>query len=435
MARRRLASPIRVVGSAFDVADGMVRARLDHRNVRVANALPGERVDARPLGKRRGYWRALAVSVDGALHPLRAEPPCTHFPDCGGCQLQHVRYEEQLRLKLQRLMDLLECAGVATPAPDVWIEGPTHGYRRKARLGVWGRSGPVRLGFRTTFTRRISDAQHCSILEADIVRCLEPLRQTIEQLSIRASVPQIEVALGNDGPVFVLRALEKPSIADCALLQDQGERMGGLVGWQTGGYSTVAAPFGQPLALLEYDLVELETRFHFHAADFVQVNASVNRTLQQLLYRLAVDRDLEYVADLFCGIGNFSLPLARAGCRVAGFELAGAAVERARLNAYANGLGRRTQFERLDLYHQPPPDDADRYDAVVIDPPRSGAGALIDAWLGRRVHTLVYVSCDPESFAKDAKRLCALGFRLESVRAADMFPHTTHFETLAVFGR
>ncbi|MEM1230441.1 MAG: 23S rRNA (uracil(1939)-C(5))-methyltransferase [Pseudomonadota bacterium] len=419
-------------------ADGLGSATHGTRQVSIKNALPGEAVTARILRKRRGQLLAEAHDVSRP-HEDRRRPPCAHFPRCGGCALQHLARPAQLAFKETQLRDALRAAGVGAETFAAPVAGPQLGYRRKARLGVKRLASGLALGFRESFSARVARLTRCETLDPAFGAALPELAALIDSLSQRERIPQLELAAGDDGAQIIVRHLDALSAPDLALLQafERAHPQFALL-LQPGGPATVTALDGSPPPLLSYALPQLGLSLRFAAIEFTQVNAWINARLVADVCALVAASTPERAGDLFCGIGNFSLPLARLGWRVEGYELAGTAIERARDNAQRNALGIRAKFSVADLYDPAQGElfaEDDAPQLLLLDPPRSGAGPNLAAWLAAPVRTVIYVSCNPETFATDAAVLQAAGFSLARAGIYDMFPQTSHVETLGLFTR
>jgi len=423
MSRRKFPPQLEVTIEEID-AEGVGLAHWGEKAVRVKGGLPGETVLARTVGRRKGAALTVTEQVIETASEDRVVPPCAVFPRCGGCALQHLSYERQLQLKQQGLQ---------------------FGYRRKARLGVRVLHEMQLVGFRESFGGRIVKMTECPALAPPFDRLFPALADLIRGLSIRAAVPQIETAVGDSGVALVIRHLEPLTAQDVRLLGEFQMRHDLTIYTQAKGYESVA-PLSADAQLLNYSLDEFGVNLEFSVTDFIQVNRAINASLVRAVASAVdslepTDKKLR-VADMFCGIGNFSLPLARRGHKVFGWEAANDAIDRARSNARRNGLAQRTEFAVADLYGQPddkklktPVAQIGEVDALVLDPPRSGAGPALASWLTERVRKVVYVSCNPKTFALDAKILNQNGFALREVGIYDMFPHTAHVETLGVFER
>jgi 23S rRNA (uracil1939-C5)-methyltransferase len=326
-------------------------------------------------------------------------------------------------------------ARIGKVSPARWlapITGDEWGYRHRARLSVRRvpAKGGVLVGFRERHSTYVAELGGCPVLTEGVSRLIPPLKALVECLSVRARLPQIEVAVGDNAAALVFRHLEPLTDADLAHLRAFAREHSIHVWLQPGGPDT-AHPLEPADSALHYELPEFGVRLAFRPTDFTQVNHAVNRLLVARALELLDPRPGERIADLFCGLGNFSLPIARRGAQVLGFEGSRELVERARANAAANGLV--AQFEVMDLF-APSLAPFGPFDKVLIDPPRQGAielvKALPDAWPRR----LVYVSCDPATLARDAGVLVhTRGFHLAAAGVVNMFPHTAHVESLALF--
>ncbi len=405
------------------------------REVRLRNALPGEAVQARILKRRRGTWFGNAQPAEAAMHVDRRATACAVFPRCGGCALQHMPAHLQLERKTAALADLLAEHGVRAARWRAPITGPQFGYRRKARLGVRVVGDQVFLGFREAFASRVVDMTSCPALDVRLSALIAPLRAVVAALSVRRAVPQIEVAAGDEAVALVLRHLEPLTQEDVVRLAALARQHGVAVYTQAGGYDTVTPLPGHPAHLLSYALPEFGLNVQFSPVEFTQVNAAINRSLVR--HGTAPLRSCGLVADLFCGIGNFSLALARTGVEVCGLEASASAILRAEANARRNGMAGRARFEVSDLYGDGAVDLRlpQNTDGLLLDPPRSGAGPHLGRWLTPQIGVVSYVSCNPRTFAQDARLLQDAGFALTEVGVFDMFPQTAHVETLGVFHR
>jgi 23S rRNA (uracil1939-C5)-methyltransferase len=334
-------------------------------------------------------------------------------------------------------------ARIGKAKPRRWLPPLTDapwGYRCKARLGVrWvAKKGRVLVGFRERGSSFVADLSHCDVLRPEVGERLPALAALVESLSIRERVPQIEVAQGDGPTVLVFRMLDPPSPADVAKLLAFAADTGLHVYLQTGGIETIAPLPGQAVQL-SYRLPAYAVELLFEPADFTQVNQAMNRRMVDQALTLLDPRGDDRVLDLFCGLGNFTLPLARRAGRVVGVEGAAELVSRARRNAEHNGID-NADFQCADLYAEPAaataPWQSGRFDLALLDPPRSGAWEVLDALAATGVHRLLYVSCYPGTLARDAAHLVhGLGFSLTAAGAMDMFPHTAHLEAMALFER
>ncbi|MFK7914059.1 MAG: 23S rRNA (uracil(1939)-C(5))-methyltransferase RlmD [Pseudomonadales bacterium] len=415
-------------------ADGHGRASHNNRVVKIKAALPGEAVTARILRKRKGLLLAEALEVSSA-HEHRRRAPCGHFPRCGGCVLQHLDYAEQLAFKQRQLTDALAEQGVAPAQLQAPVSGPRLGYRRKARLGVKQLSSGVVVGFRESFSARVGRMQSCLTLAAPFGDAIADYAELIQSLDIADQIPQLELAAGDHQSQIIVRHLRELEAPDRERLAQFELASGSVVLLQSAGPDSVVTLAGNAPPLLDYGLPQFGLSLQFAANEFTQVNAWMNQRLASDLAAHAQGLGVTAAVDLFCGIGNFSLPLARRGIDVLGVEASEAAVDRATSNAQRNGLASRARFQAADLYEAGAPSALPQAPLLILDPPRSGAGPNLSSWLHAGVQAVLYVSCNPLTFASDAKILGDAGLRLQSVGIYDMFPQTSHVETLGVFVR
>jgi 23S rRNA (uracil1939-C5)-methyltransferase len=400
----------------------------------VEDALPGERVAARVVKQRAKFDVAAAtrtLNASASRRPAR----CAHFGICGGCATQHVEMRTQMAAKQRWLEENLARIGKTRPETILpIIYGEEWGYRRRARLSVRrvARKGGVLVGFHERRSSYIADMHQCPVMPEHISALINPLRALVDALSVRQRLPQIEVAVGDNASALVFRHLEPLQAADERLLCEFGERHGVHL-WLQPGAPETAHPFHPRDSELYYTLPEFGVRIGFRPTDFTQVNHGVNRVLVSRAVRLLDPQPGERVADLFCGLGNFSLPLARRGAQVIGFEGNAELVERARTNAAANQL--MAQFEVLDLFKQAP-NAYGPFEQILLDPPREGAVEIAKALPANWPQRIVYVSCDPATLARDVGVMVhTKGFRLAAAGVVNMFPHTAHVESIALFER
>jgi 23S rRNA (uracil1939-C5)-methyltransferase len=398
--------------------------------------VPGERVLVRRTRQRARHDEALLVEV---LTPAasRTAPGCRHYGRCGGCALQHLEPAAQLTAKSRELASQLERIGKVRPLDALEpLTGPAYGYRRRARLGVrvLPKTGRAIVGFRERTSPHLADVRDCPVLAPPVGALCEALGELIGLLAIADRVPQIEVAVGERATVLVLRVLAPPPAADLARLRAFGAAHG-VEFWLQPGDAASAAPIDPPGAVLDYRLPEFDLTLEFGPLDFVQVNAEVNRRMVGRAVGLLDPGPGDAVLDLYCGIGNFTLALARRAGRVLGVEGEAGLVGRARRNAERNGLG-NTRFAVANLAGPvgAEPWARERSDLVLLDPPRAGALELLPLIAASGARRVVYISCHPASLARDAGILVREhDFRLVAAGVMDMFPHTAHVESLAVF--
>jgi 23S rRNA (uracil1939-C5)-methyltransferase len=416
--------------------DGRGVAHVDGKAVFVPGALAGEEVRVQRFRRHRGYDEARLLEVLTAS-AARITPRCEYFGVCGGCALQHLDHGAQLDAKQGVLLESLRRIGGV--APETVLEplaGAVWHYRRRARLSARRVHGKDRIlvGFRERASSYITDMRHCDVLARPAGELIGPLADLLERLSIRSRIPQIEVTVADDRTLLVLRVLDPPSVEDLALLTQFAEEHGVCWYLQPEGPDS-ARPLADDTALPRYRMDEFDVEIRFAPTDFVQVNGDLNaRLVARALMLLAPDPGDE-VLDLYCGVGNFTLPLARRAAQVTGVEGDTLLVERARDNARHNALG-NVSVHVADLSAEIGifPWARRRYDLVLLDPPRAGARAVLEqleVWRPRRI---VYVSCDPATLARDAGVLVReRGLRLRAAGVIDMFPHTAHVEAIAVF--
>ncbi len=432
---RRPADPERVEVLSL-AQDGRGVARPDGKTMFVSGALAGEVVMAVRTRKHRRYDEAETVEV---LTPSadRVTQGCEHFGTCGGCALQHLDGTRQVEAKQAHLAE--QFARLGQVEPGRWLpalRGPSWGYRRRARLGVKyvTRKGRVLVGFRERAKPYIADIRRCPVLAEPVDGMIEALAGLVGQLSIRERLPQFEVAVAENATALVARVLDPPTGADLALMREFAATHHVEFYLQTGGLETIA-PLSEPATPLEYTLPEPDVRIRFAPSDFIQVNAQINAQAVGLALSLLDAQPGETVLDLFCGLGNFTLPLARRVGRVVGVEGEVGLVERARANAQLNNIT-NADFHVADLAADPVEAAwaGQPFHRVLLDPPRAGAAGVLPL-IGRlRPRRIVYVSCHPASLARDAGVLVnELGFRLQAAGVMDMFPHTAHVESIALF--
>jgi 23S rRNA (uracil1939-C5)-methyltransferase len=413
-------------------------ARIDGKTVFVADALPGERVVLRRIGRHRKFDEAVLESV---LRPSadRVAPACPHYGTCGGCALQHLAPAAQLVFKQTQLLENLARLGGVEPGRVLEpLTGPVWGYRRRARLGVKHvvRKGRVLVGFRERSAPYVADLHECRVLAPPANRLIDPLAVMVNELSIAARVPQVEVAVADNACALVLRVLDPPTLADLDRMRDFERVEGVRLYLQPGGPASVV-PLSPDPEPLRYDLRTSGLAIEFEPTDFIQVNATLNVAMVARAVGMLEPQPASHVLDLFCGLGNFSLPLARAAGEVVGVEGEAGLVARAERNAGRQGIA-NASFHTADLANPQAWSGwaARRYDRVLLDPPRAGAREVLPVVGGCGAARVVYISCHPGSLARDAGILVRdHGFRLAAAGVMDMFPHTTHVEAMAVFER
>ncbi len=418
--------------------DGRGVARIAGKAVFVAGALPGERVLLQRTRRRRRHDEAELLEI---LRPSpdRVTPRCRHFGVCGGCSLQHLAHDAQLAAKGRIVAD--ELARIGGVEPERWLPplaGPVWAYRRRARLGCKfvDRKGRVLVGFRERGSPLLADLQQCEILAAPVGALIEKLALLVGTLEIRRRVAQIEVAVADNATALVLRVLDDPAAADLGRLRAFAAAESVELYLQRGGLETVL-PLTPPATILHYALPNLSAGIAFAATDFIQVNGELNRAMIARAIELLEPRPEDRLLDLFCGLGNFSLPLAGRVAEVAGIEGDAALVARAAWNADRNGVtNARFHVANLALPVAETPWARQTWDLVLLDPPRAGAREVLGVATASRPRCIVYVSCHPGTLARDAGILVGQhGYRLKAAGIMDMFPHTSHVEAIAQFER
>ncbi len=434
--RKQLPPPVERITIESLSHDGRGVAHLDGKTVFIDGALADENIGFEYTSSRRSFDEGRATTIHSAC-PDRVEPNCAHFGVCGGCSLQHLSAPAQIAAKQQTLLDNLERIGGVVPQTVLPpLTGPVWGYRTKARLGGKDvrKKGRVLVGFREKRASFLADIRRCEVLHPSVGEHLETLSALIESLDARERIPQIEVAATDELTVLVFRHLDELSADDEARLRQFHQDSGLHVWLQSGGPDTV-----QPLAptdsRLAYQLPEHSIEVCFQPTDFTQVNTAINaQMVERVLGMLELSSD-DRVLDLFCGLGNFTLPLARHAGHVTGVEGEADLVARARENATHNAIG-NVEFHVANLA-----EDCRQftwagggYNKVLLDPPRSGADGVMDLLGNIHPEIIVYVSCHPGSLARDAGTLVNdKGYRLLSAGVMDMFPHTAHVESIAYF--
>ena len=421
--------------AALDAEGRGVARNPEGKVVFVEGALAGEKVLARKIAGRRSFdtARTTAILRESAS---RRPPRCPHFGICGGCVTQHADARTQVAAKQRWLEDCLARIGkVHAETLLSPIYGEEWGYRHRARLSARfvSKKGGALVGFRERRSTYIADMRSCEVLPAAVSALLPRLRELVGELSVRERLPQIEVSAGDAATVLVLRLLEPLDDRDREVLRDFWRDTGLHIWVQPRGPDSAIPLYPGDPDPLYYDLPEFAVRIGFGPTDFTQVNPATNRVLVRRVMRLLDPQPGEPIADLFCGVGNFSLPLARLGAKVIGFEGVAGLVEKARRNAQANDLV--AQFEVADLSRS----GIDAYGPfvkILLDPPREGAIEVVKAIREDWPTRIAYVSCDPATLARDAAVLVhTKGFRLAAAGVVNMFPHTAHVESVALFER
>lgn len=416
-------------------------ARHDGMVVFVRGALPGEDVTAQVVRIKPKFAVAQTISIERESS-LRVRPRCPYFGVCGGCSMQHLSPSAQVAIKQRALEDqFIHLAGMRPEQILRPIAGPDWDYRYRGRLTVRDviKKGKVLVGFHERGSRYVADMTSCEVLPDAVSDLLVPLRQLVESMDCRQRCPQIEVAVGAAEKralrvALVFRMLDQVTAEDRERLADFADQTGCQVWLQPKGPETIE-PLRDDDAQLSYRLEEFDLTMPFRPTDFTQVNHRINNALVGQAMRLLQPRPGEQIADLFCGLGNFSLPMARLGARVYGLEGSESLCRRAEQGARDNGLADQVQFEARNLFNVTPDDWAAMgpFDRLLIDPPREGAAAVAEA-IRQTAHQpsrIVYVSCNPATLARDVATLGQAGYRLKAAGVINMFPHTSHVESIA----
>ncbi len=432
------ADAVAEVARVIDLShDGCGIAQLGERRIFVPGALPGEQIRVLPRKHRRQFQLGDLIDI---VEPSesRVEPPCEYFGRCGGCAVQHLDYEAQVSFKESMVREAL--ARIGGVEPETWLDpiiGPDWNYRRRARLGVRYVKGKQRVlvGFKERATRYVTDMGSCMVLEKPFDRLPGPLGEMIGQTSLWRRLPQVELAAGEDARAVVFRVLDEPSETDLNTFEEFGRQWSLDVYLQRGGPGTVRPLDPERTRRLAYRLEKFDVELEFTPTDFLQINARVNESLVAQVVRLLELGPADRVLDLYCGLGNFSLPLARRAGHVLGVEGDGGLVARAAANARLNGLD-NASFSACDLNESGWRFLRETWDVVVLDPPRSGADMVVNEMAAMDPRRIAYVSCHPATMARDARTLIdTQGYRLLAAGVADMFPHTHHVEAVALFER
>jgi 23S rRNA (uracil1939-C5)-methyltransferase len=434
--RNRLPEPTTVVIEGMS-HEGRGIAHINGKTVFVFGALIGEEVKIQIRKSNRKYDEAITLEVIQAAE-ARIEPKCAAFEVCGGCSLQHMSSDDQVAFKQQSLIDTMQHAGVTIGNVMPALRSHPWGYRKKARLGVKFVRKKERLlvGFRERSTPFLADMAQCEVLMPEVGEHLQDLCVLIDGLDAKETIPQIEVAADGDHTVLVFRHLDDLTEHDRAALTLFARNTGFWLQLQSAGPDSIVNLYPEHQVLSFAPLKDDNIKIGFSPVDFIQVNTEINQQMVvQALHHLdlkATDR----VLDLFCGLGNFTLPMARQCAHVSGVEGDEAMVGRARQSAIDNQI-ENTEYFATDLT-QPEADASwmrTKFDKILIDPPRSGAMEIAEIINRFKAKKIVYVSCQPSSLVRDSKIICSHGYKLEQLGIMDMFPQTAHVESMAVFTR
>ncbi|WXU00633.1 MAG: 23S rRNA (uracil(1939)-C(5))-methyltransferase RlmD [Catillopecten margaritatus gill symbiont] len=415
--------------------EGRGIAHIDEKVIFVSGALPGEKVRAERVFSRAKFEEADVLEVLTASDK-RIEPKCAVFGICGGCSFQHLSSSDQIQAKWDWLKEAF--ASQAKVEPKNWLEPlqvQDWGYRRKARLGVRfvAKKDKVLVGFREKKSGWIANMDRCEVLHPLLGDNLVVLGNYIEKLSIKSQVPQLEVSVSESSTVLILRHLEPMTAADEQILSDCEQELGVVFYTQSGGEDTVK-PLNEA-AVLSYSHPEHSIVMEFLPTDFTQVNFKLNQKMVSLAIDLLELNEDDEVIDLFCGLGNFTLPIARYAKHAVGVEGDSGLIERAKENARKNDI-HNTDFYKADLFKEVEGFEwfrGKKYNKALIDPARSGAIEIVELLPKLGVERLVYVSCNPATLARDTEKLIEMGYKLETAGVMDMFPQTAHVESIALF--
>lgn len=419
--------------------DGRGVAHVDGKAIFIEGSLPGEVVEYASYRRKPSYEKARVERVLRASSQ-RIAPPCPHFGTCGGCSMQHLNPAGQTAAKQRVLEDALW--HIARLKPEQIfppIAGTGWGYRLRARLSVRyvASKGGALIGFREKHSSYVALMDSCAVLPPHVSALIPKLKSLVEGMSQPDRMPQIEVAVGGVRTVLLLRHLEPLTADDLDRLRHFADSHGIIWYLQPKGLDTVALFHPVDAQMLSYELPDFGLELQFHPTEFTQVNNGVNRMLVRRAMALLQPQAGERIADLFCGLGNFTLPIARLGARVLGVEGSAALVGRAQQNAERNGLGALCEFVVANLFDASAESFAamGAFDKLLIDPPREGAIALVKALPAEGgPRRIVYVSCSPATLARDAAVLVhEKDYRLCGAGIANMFPHTSHLESIALF--
>ncbi len=419
--------------------EGRGIAHNDGKVIFIDGAITGELVTYAPYRKKPSFENAQLLSV---LRPsgMRVQPKCIHFGVCGGCSMQHLDIAAQVAVKQRILEDNLERIGKVEPETILPpIHGMPWGYRQRARLSVRyvQKKGKVLVGFHEKRSSFVADMTRCEILPPKISALIPKLSELVEGLSIRERLPQIEVACGDKVDVLVIRNMEPLTAQDEDTLRAFADRHAIQFWLQPKGPDTVVPFYPLTVPQLTYTLPEFSVEMPFAPTEFTQVNHQLNRVMVHRALRLLDPQPGERIADFFCGLGNFTLPIARSGAQVLGIEGSPALVKRGQQGAAHNGLSERTTFMAMNLFEMNEEElrKLGAFDKWLVDPPRDGAIELVKSITETTApQRIVYVSCNPATLARDAEVLVHVkGYALKAAGVMNMFPQTSHVESIAVF--
>jgi len=418
--------------------EGRGVGRIEGKTVFVDRALPEEKVQMKYTFQRGKFDEGQAIDIENP-NENRVESSCDYFGVCGGCSMQHLSTDAQIVHKQSILKEQL--AHFANTQPEEWLaplQADLLGYRRKARLGVRYviKKERTLIGFREKYSNYLADIEECVVLIKEVSDLLKPMSQLIDGMDTRLFIPQIEVACGDDAVCLIVRHLQPLPEKDHTAWVEFGKAHGLIIYLQPKGPKTIHRiwPVEDDEAKLSYRLKEFDLELLMEPLDFAQVNASINEKMIPMAIDLLDVQPEDKVLDLFCGLGNFTLPLATKAAEVVGVEVVQEMVDRGTKNAHHNGLSNVEFFQAdlaADLTDKPWLDN--QYNKVLIDPARSGALEVIPNIVKINPKKIVYVSCNPATLARDTGELVKSGYKLIKAGVMDMFPHTTHVESIALF--
>ncbi|MBF8269091.1 MAG: 23S rRNA methyltransferase [Gammaproteobacteria bacterium] len=434
--KKPLPEPVRATIDSLS-HEGRGVAHLGGKAVFIDGALPGETVTFRYTRRRAKFAEGYAIDILQPS-PRRAQPQCRHYTICGGCSLQHMPAADQIEHKQKVLLEQFRHIGNIEPEAILPpLRSPEWGYRRKARLGLKYvfKKEKLLIGFREKRSNYVADLETCEVLHPAIGKRITELQSFIRGLDCYDQIPQLEVAIGDNVTALIFRHLVELTVADRERLAAFQQQAQIAVYLQAGGPETVLPLNDQTATDLSYRLDQYGIEIHFRPDDFTQVNFAINNAMVARVIELLAPQSGDTVLDLFCGLGNFSLPVARQGAAVTGIEISVRLVQRARENATRNGIS-NVEFLAIDLMQADLaiPVFKKTYNKILIDPPRNGAREIIEHLSFDGVDKLVYVSCNPATLARDAGILVRdKGLRLQQAGILDMFPQTSHVESIALF--
>lgn len=424
--------------------EGKGVARVDGKTVFIDGALANEKVKIEIIKRKPSFDKAKIVEILEPS-PHRVTPECPNYGMCGGCSMQHISFEEQVNIKQKVLVDnFAHIGGVAAEEILPPLKGVPWGYRHRGRLSARFvmKKGGALVGFREKASQYVADMHECKVLPTHVSALIDPLRELVGALSIRERIPQIEVAIGSNVTIFVIRNMEALQTSDETIIKDFVHKYSSaelpLQIWlQPKGPETCYPLYPLDAPSLSYEIKRFAIDMPYYPSEFTQVNPHINEEMLGLAMELLDPQESEVIADFFCGIGNFTLPIARSAKQVVGIEGSDALVKRAHQNAKHNQLDSKVSYQVCNLFtiNEQWVKDLGKFDKWLIDPPRDGADELVKSITPDSApKRIVYVSCNPATLARDASTLVKIhGYRLRKAGVMNMFPHTSHVESIALF--